>query len=406
MSMDRRDFLKQSSLGLAAVPGLGILSSLESFHHLPMAQDRILLILELAGGNDGLNTVIPYEDDAYHKARPRIRVQQGQHSLGKGIALHPRMAAMARLFKEGDLAVVQGVGYPQPNRSHFRSMDIWQSARPDLETPRIGWLGLAADQLAKNGLNLPAMALGGSELPLCLRARKVTVPTLDSLADYQLARAGLGDKAITKKKKLEEELSRARKTDDTLDALIRATARQAYLGAEKLRRSIDAYKAKVAYPKTDLGKRFEMASRVASSPLGTRILHLRQGGYDTHAGQNRTHGNLLGEMSEALGAFARDMAARGMWDRCVVLVFSEFGRRVRENQSRGTDHGTAGPVFLAGGKVHGGLHGKNPSLTKLDKGDLISGTDYRSIYQEILETWLGVKASPILKGKYPRLKLV
>lgn len=403
MSMDRRDFLKQGGLGLAAIPGLGLM---ESFAFLPAGADRIFVLLELAGGNDGLNMAIPYEDPAYHKARPTIGVRKGHHILEKGLALHPRMGAMARLYKSGDLAVIEGVGYPQPNRSHFRSMDIWQSARPDLEKPRLGWLGLAADKLAGKGRSLPAVALGGTELPLCLRTRKITVPTLDSLDDYQLARRNLDTREIEEQKKLEQELSRARKGDDRLAALIKATAREAYVGAEKLRRSAANYKAKVAYPKSGLGRRFEMASRVATSPLGTRLLHLRQTGYDTHAGQNRTHGNLLGEMSEALAAFAQDMKSRGMWDRCQVMIFSEFGRRVGENKSRGTDHGTASTVFLAGGKTKGGLHGRRPSLTRLDRGDLIFSTDFRAIYRNLLESWIGVPAAPILHGDYRGLDLV
>ncbi len=406
MSMDRRDFLKQSSVGLAAFPGLGLLESFASFHHLPAGKDRIFLLLELAGGNDGLNMVVPHEDPAYHAARPVLGLRRGLHVLGEGLALHPRIGAMARLYKDGDLALVEGVGYPEPNRSHFRSMDIWQSARPDQEKPRLGWLGLAADQLAGKGGNLPAVALGGVELPLCLRARKITIPTLDSLEDYQLARRELARDEVLSKKKLEKSLSSARKSDDRLEALIKAAAREAYLGAEKLRRSAQSYEAKVTYPKTRLGRRFEMASRVVTSPLGTRLLHLRQTGYDTHAGQNRTHGNLLGEMSEALGAFARDMKARGLWDRCLVMVFSEFGRRVAENKSRGTDHGTASTVFLSGGKVKGGLFGKRSSLTKLDRGDLIHTTDFRSVYREVLESWIGVKAVPILKGEYPRIGVI
>ncbi len=395
--VDRRRFLR-SGAGLCAFP-----AAVPWLARRPCRAEqpaRSLVLVELAGGHDGLNALIPVEDDAYHKARPTLAQRRGTHPLAQGLALHPRLGPLAELFAEGDLAVVPGVGYPKASRSHFRSMDIWQSARPDVARPHVGWLGLAADELARQGAAVPAISTAGVERPLCLAARKVVVPALASLRDYQIwldGRAG-GTNAV-RRATLEGEV-RAAATDDRLDRLLKRTAREAYASAAALKQAAEAYRPRVSYPSSAIGRAIELAARALSAPLGTRIVHVRQGGYDTHAGQARVHGGLLADLAAAVRAFGKDMQARSTWDRMLVLVFSEFGRRVHENQSRGTDHGKAGPVFVCGGAVHGGVHGRHPSLVDLDDGDLRFTTDFRSIYREVLESWLGVAAKPILGSDF------
>lgn len=403
--MDRRTFLKSSALVALPCRELPFPEG-ASLRVVPGGPDRALVLLELAGGNDGLNTVVPRQNDAYFEARPQLAIRGGTHRLDDALGLHPRMAALHRLFEDGDLAVVVGVGYPQPNRSHFRSMDIWQSGRPDLERPHLGWLGLAADALAARGAEMPALAVGAAEVPLCLAAAKIVVPALRSLREYQVYRDRRAGGRHRGRLETLLRLVRRKESDDDIDRLLKATARQAYEGAEKLKQSVEAYRPKAAYPKHRLGQHLALAARALSAPLGTRIVHLRQGGYDTHAGQLRTHGTLLQEMADALAAFAADMRARKLWGRTIVFAFSEFGRRVEENRSRGTDHGAAGPCFLAGGAVRGGVHGEMPSLMDLARGDLRFTTDFRSIYRAILEEWLEVDAKRILRQEFPRLELL
>lgn len=396
--MNRRDFLGQGAGAFLTLPCIDpFFSRFSGMSIVPGAKERILVVLELAGGNDGLNTVIPYEDPLYHRARKVLRIRSGQHVLEQGLALHPDMGKLRDLYKEGGLAICNGVGYPNPDRSHFRSMDIWQSGRPDLQKPETGWLGLAAEVLAHRGAETPAMALASVEPPLCLAARRLVVPALSSLRSYELHVDGRVGAANRARKRALSRVAQEKKGDDRIARLLKATARQAYEGAEKLKRAALAYQPKAVFPNSALGRSFELAARALSAPLGTRIIHLRQGGFDTHAGQLRTHGALLGDVSDAIWAFSREMRALKVWDRCLVLCFSEFGRRVKENASRGTDHGAAGPVFLAGGALEAGLHGKQPSLSELDRGgDLRFSMDFRSIYKTVLESWLDVPAKGIL----------
>jgi len=410
--LDRRNFLKTGGQAFFALPcldpflGLVPDAALSSLKLVNRARDRLLVVLELAGGNDGLNTVIPIEDPIYHRVRPTLRVEHSELTLGddSGLALHPNLGGLHELFREGELAIVLGVGYPSPNRSHFRSMDIWQSGRPDLEDAQRGWLGAAAETLGRRGSEVPAMALGGTELPLCLRG-KIVVPTLRTLEEYQLFQDDRAGKANSGRKKTLLGLVEEKENDDRLARLIKRTARQAYVGAEKLKNAALSYRTKVEYPRTGLGTRFELAARSLSSPLGTRVVHLRLGGFDTHASQRRTHPALLSELSTAVSAFAKDMKVRKLWKHTAVVCFSEFGRRVAENNSRGTDHGAAAPMFLAGGSVNGGLHGTQPSLEDLDHGDLKFAIDFRRVYRDVLESWLDIPSAEILGGRQAGLEL-
>ena len=392
----RREFLTRSAAAFAGLPLLG------RSHESPDADSEhgVLIVCELQGGNDGLNTVVPIEDDAYHRARPTLRVTQSPLQLGDGFVLHPAMRGLHGLFREGELAVHHGVGYAPPNRSHFRSMDIWHSARPDVESPRHGWLGRAADALTAKGSPLPAVALGARELPLALRGKTGIAPAISSLSEFTLqGDPEAGGRMRGRTQGLQQELERARHRDP-LDRLLAETAAKALDSAAAIKAAAARYRPAAVYPRTGVGRSFELAARVLAAPLGVRIVWLRQGGYDTHAGQERVHPRLLSELDAAVAAFAEDTKRHGSWKRCTMLVHSEFGRRLAENKSRGTDHGAAAPVLVLGGGVRGGLVGKAPSLTELDDGDPIATCDFRSVYARLLRSPLGLEPESILGASY------
>jgi uncharacterized protein (DUF1501 family) len=386
---DRRSFLQFCS----ALPFLGG-RSLGAW--VPAGDDRVLLVLELVGGNDGLNTVIPVDDAAYAASRPKLQVvRQGAHALGDGTALHPALRRLHRRVLDGHGAVLHGVGYAGPDRSHFRSRDIWHAADPSLqrvEAQTTGWLGRAADLLASDAAGVPAAAVGGLEVPLMLRSRRATVPSLRRVEDFQWLSAvapqplpvdapvrGLVDTAAAG--------SGAR-------AHAAATARAAVRLADDLTAALARYRPRADYPDTALARDLQLAARLTVAGFGTRLLHTALPGFDTHARQLPTHAGLLAQLDGALDAMLQDVAAHGHGDRVQVLVHSEFGRRVAENASQGTDHGAAAPVL-----------GPVPDLQRLDDGDLVATADFRSVYAELLD-WLGVEARQVLGGAFAPVGLV
>lgn len=383
----RRSFLR----AFGAVPLVGPLTS-PRLTWLPDGDDVSLLVLELEGGNDGLNTLIPRDDRAYAKARPQLgSVRGGAHAVGdEGFALHPSMGAMAKLFARGLAAAVHGVGYPDPDRSHFRSRDIWHAADPTFDPLRgatSGWLGRAAAAMV--GAPLPAVAVGAARLPLALRSEKVVVPVLERIEDYALRVAGGGDAG---REALGHLATTAGDPGDDLHGFLRGVASAAVTSAARLQRDLAAYRPRAEYPGGDLGRDLQLAARVLVSGCGTRLLHVSFGGFDTHAQQLPTHAGLLRQVSDGLAALCADLEAHGRLGHTMILVHSEFGRRVAENGSLGTDHGAAAPVFVLGGGVRAGLHGKPPDLDDLVDGDVRVSTDFRAVYAALLQR-LGVEPS-------------
>jgi uncharacterized protein (DUF1501 family) len=367
--------------------------------------ERVLVVVELNGGNDGLNTVIPFENDAYHKARPTLHIEKDKVvKLNDQIGLHPNMAPAAELFKDGKLTIVQGVGYPEPDRSHFRSMEIWQTASTAARAPTTGWLGRFLDLNFKEDDSewLGALALTDS-LPQALLADKVNVPVVKIIESFGTAVADTPD-ADPVRARLLRKLSTGPTVKGEPIPFLRKQAEMAYNNAAKLRQAPEKYKAEVEYP-GGLGEQLRRAAQVIASGLPVRVLWVTQGGYDTHSKQAPTHEALLGELSAALAAFQKDMAKQGTADRVLTLTFSEFGRRVEENASGGTDHGAASCLFLTGSKLKGGLTGTYPSLEKLGEGDLMHTVDFRSVYATILQKWLECDAEKLLGGKFTGLDL-
>lgn len=407
----RRDFLKSSTLiGFGAtVPtfvGKTALAAPEASR--PGAKDTILVVVQLTGGNDGLNTVIPFKDPEYAKARPTIGIKAADvKKINDSLGLHPSMSGFASLAEDGALAIVQGVGYPNPSQSHFRSMDIWQAAST-AETLTEGWLGKAMKQKPIPGFHLSA---GGNETaPLALAGAPARVPSLTTLADFQLKTAAADGADLKSQKKLIEAMAdRPTPASPTnlLDFVSR-TATTTYASSRRLQELAKNYEPKVPYPTTPLANRLKLAAQMIDGGIGARLFYVGIDGFDTHAGQGGAtgaHANLLGDVSGAITALYKDLAARGHGERLCIMTFSEFGRRARENGSFGTDHGSAAPLFLVGGRVKAGPHGEHPSLTKLEEGNLVHSIDFRRVYATLLKDWLGVETEPVLGRGYKPLPL-
>jgi uncharacterized protein (DUF1501 family) len=305
-------------------------------------------------------------------------------------------------LEKGRLSIVQGVGYPEPNRSHFESMDIWHTCHQDKTQRSDGWLGRYLDAaLRRAGGDVPALHLGGETQPLALAARHVRVPSVRSLERFRLQ---------TDERQLREvvrELAAAeRSTGDELLTFIQTSMTSALAASERVEASGQDYKSKVTYPQSDLGQKLRVIAQLVDAGLTTRIYYVELDGFDTHSEQAAAHAALLGQLSGAVSAFLDDIADNGHADRVLLMTFSEFGRRVEENASEGTDHGAAAPMFLAGGRVQPGLVGKHPSLTDLVDGDLKHHTDFRQVYATVLDDWLGWNSATILQQKYQTLPLL
>lgn len=412
MGSSRRTFLKQVGTGvvsLSALPPAFLTRAAVAADEQQNKQDqRVLVLVQLAGGNDGLNTVIPFGDDAYYKARPGIRIQQGAVlKLNDYLGLHPGMSGFKELYDQGQLSIIQGVGYPNPNRSHFRSTDIWHSARPDIQYTEDGWLGRALDHhVQRQPGGMPAMALGVERLPLALVSAKVNVPTVRDPQEFQLKLSGGSQIDQALRRRLVEQLaSSSNPVSSDLDFL-RQTAQTALSTSRKLEHANSAYQPAATYPATGLGEQLKTVARLITGELGIRIYFVSLGGFDTHSQQGPSHQNLLSELAGATKAFFEDLGEHKLADQVMLATYSEFGRRVDENGSLGTDHGAASQMFVVSGAGKAGLHGEHPSLTDLEQGDLKFHTDFRAVYATILDNWLNLPSEAVLSGKFEHLDFV
>lgn len=380
------------------------------------AGKRALVVVQMTGGNDGLNTVIPYADSAYYTARPTLGLKEaGIIKLNDQLALHSSLKELKGMYDNGQMALVVGAGYPNPNYSHFRSMEIWQSANPD-SAARDGWLGryLAAasaqgvpDALTKLGMTIGNTGQGGGA-PLAFWTEKTVVLSFGGLNTFQFR----GDNAV--KGDRDAQLAVARKIynvaaqNSTAD-YIRTTALDALNASDALAKIATEYKPAVTYPKTPFADRLKNIAQILSSDYGSRVFYVAtDGSYDTHFNQALTQSRLHQALSEGLAAFYQDLKAHGLDDSVLTMTFSEFGRRVIENGSKGTDHGSAEPMFILGGKnaLKPGIYGKQPSLTDLDNGNMKVQVDFRSVYGTLLKNWLGTDPGPVVGGDFPTLDFV
>lgn len=356
--------------------------------------DRILVVLQLDGGNDGINTVVPYGDELYPEFRRKLRLpDETLHRINDRMALHPAMRPAMDLLDGGRLGIVQGVGYPNPNRSHFLSMAIWQSGRLKEDEHHEGWVGRAFDAGPVHGTD--SVSVGTERLPLALRGRRSIACSVNPNENLTLD-SPIRPQAV------------AETADDAGDvtSFVRRTVLDAYDSAEELSRATRDANAAVNYPGGALAQQLRLIAQMIRLEMPARVYYVIQSGYDTHQDQAPAHTRLLSEFSGAVKAFLDDVAASGMGDRVLLMSFSEFGRRARENGSNGTDHGTAGPVFLAGSRVAPGLIGTTPALDDLVDGDLKVTTDFRQVYATLLDDWLGLSARDALSGDFEKLPLL
>jgi uncharacterized protein (DUF1501 family) len=369
-------------------------------------KDNILVVLELSGGNDGLNTVIPYADDLYHKARPTLRrTKKEVIRLDDHVGLHSGMKGLESLWQRGQLAVVQGVGYPNPNRSHFEAMDIWQSADPK-GSVRTGWLGRAAAEAENPSGGVPILHIGRDGLPRAVSgAPGGGAVSVNDQHSFRLELGGREGGRIKARRRLLEDLAvpAAKPAKDDLGAFVRRRQLQTLTAVEQLRELLEGPHA-VPRQGTGLDQKLQLIAGLIAKGFGTRIFYLNLAGFDTHAGQSATHHNLLAELADAVGGFFQKLKTTGHDKRVRLMTFSEFGRRVRENGSRGTDHGAASCLFVAGPSVKGGVVGKHPSLADLDADDLKFHTDFRHLYATLLDGWLGCDSKAVLGARWEHVK--
>ncbi len=368
----------------------------------PQQDARVLVVIQLDGGNDGINTVVPFKDEGYARNRDVLALPAKRLiSVADGIGLHPAMPAAGRMLEAGRLAIVLGVGYPNPDRSHFRSMAIWHTAQldPDADAQsRLGWIGRGLDARVVAGASGPAsLYIGTGALPAALRGKSTPAGSLERIDDITLDQTNMMKSAAGDTMDVGE-------SSDSVTSFVRRAALDAYATADRLA-AVGRDDSGARYPSTALARRLALIARLLKGNLGARVFYTIQPGYDTHAAQPGTQFQLLNELSGALEAFQADLAASGLLDRVLVMGFSEFGRRVAENGSAGTDHGTSGPVFLAGTSVRPGLIGSYPSLTDLLDGDLKTTVDFRRVYATVLDDWLGLTSKDALGGTFDRMPL-
>ncbi|HKS70801.1 MAG TPA: DUF1501 domain-containing protein, partial [Ktedonobacterales bacterium] len=361
---------------------------------------------QMAGGNDGLNTIVPYTDSAYYQARPTLAIPQSQVlDLDGRLGMHPALKALQPLWQQNKVAIVEGVGYPNPNLSHFASMDIWQTLDLNGQGAQ-GWLGkYVAGLVDQDGHPFQSLA-AGTTLPTALRALNADVPTVSNPATYKLL-PDPGAAAASQVSAAEARIQTLLKLYNTYPrsapyaALLDATAQSAVDGAKQLASVVSTYKPAVTYPTSNFAKGLQVLAEVIVQGLGLRVGYVTLGGFDTHASQADTQTRLLTDLADGVSAFLADLAAHNASQNVVVMTWSEFGRRVEENGNAGTDHGTAAPLFVVGDSVQGGIYGEPPDLNQLDDaGNLVFTTDFRAIYATVLDRWLGAPSAAILGGSF------
>jgi uncharacterized protein (DUF1501 family) len=436
----RREFLRTTVLGSAlswTVPAFlaNTFSALQSqaadsATQISTGKDgTILVVLQMAGGNDGINTVVPYTNDFYHNARPRIGLSADKVlDLNGEIGFHGSMTGFKDLYDSGNLAVVQGVGYPNPNRSHFRSTEIWQTASDADKIEQYGWIGRYFDN-ACAGCDPTVGVTIGNQMPEAFFAKKPTGVCLNNPQNYRFV---LGEHPKPGQMDLTEE---SYKKMNELDAngadensggsigmlaagmpmqggsaidYIQRTALDAQVSSDEVRNIASRVQNQAVYPASQLGNSLKLVAKLIGGGLPTRIYYVSQGGYDTHVNQVPTQQRLLKDLGDSTKSFVADLKAQGNMQRVLVMTFSEFGRRVTENANGGTDHGAAAPLFIVGNKVKAGLLGQYPSLATQDlfEGDIKYTVDFRSVYAAVLENWLKTPSAPILGRQFQPLQLV
>ncbi len=369
--------------------------------------DKTLVVVQLSGGNDTLNTVVPYNDGLYYDFRQTVQIDgDAVHPINDDLAFNPSMGPVKRLWDEGKVAVINGIGYPNPNRSHFRSMDIWHTAMPD-DIGREGWLGRTTRELDPTGDNVLTAVNFGRGMPRALGVRGVPVASVGNLETYGLF-PDVQDEFMRKYalEAFAKMYGGAQGRDAVMDFLGQ-TGTDALKGADILRTAPAQYESSIEYAANPIAQSLKSVAQVMLADLGTRVFYTQHGSFDTHSGELVSHAKLWDEVAGAIGDFYDDLREHGRENDAVIFVFSEFGRRIKDNGS-GTDHGSGGTAFVIGGDVQGGLYGQYPSLApdmQLE-GDLHFNNDFRMTYATLLERWFHLDSEPIVNGRFEQFEFL
>ncbi|MHC4415005.1 MAG: DUF1501 domain-containing protein [Planctomycetota bacterium] len=402
-------FIQRSAAGMMRPEG----SPLASQPGVP--EDHVLVVVQLGGGNDGLNTVVPYGNSRYHNARPNIAIpapRRGGQSQppgalaidgADGIGLHPGLAGLKELLDDGVASIVQGVGYPNPNRSHFTSMDIWHTA--DSSAKGYGWIGRYFDSTCGGTPVAEGSVAIGRSAPLALQGALQKPVTFETADLFRWLGKDLHPSLAQPYERINRGGTLEKVDPDSQLGFLMRTALDAQVSSERIRAAV-ARQPLVRYPRGQLARQLQIVAAMIRDEMATRVYYVTLGGFDTHANQGGRHANLMRQLGSALSAFYKDLKAQGNAGRVLTMAFSEFGRRVGQNASQGTDHGTAAPMYFVGDMLRPGLLGDHPSLTDLDQGDLKFNVDFRSVYAAILEDWMGTPAAKVLGRTYRKAKIL
>ncbi|MDP7029007.1 MAG: DUF1501 domain-containing protein [Phycisphaerales bacterium] len=391
-------FIEQASRAMS-LPAHSMLTSLAG-----VPQDHVLVVVQLGGGNDGLNTVVPYGADEYYKRRPQLAIaapgRGGDAALElpgvDGLGLHPAFSGMRELLDRGVASVVQGIGYPNPNRSHFSSMDIWHTA--DTNGRDNGWIGRYFDNACTGTPEAASGIALGNTAPLAMQGDRSLPVSFESADLYRWVGEDFGEDVDTTYRAMPVQ---QQQPDGNNLAFLKRTTLDAQLSSDQVRQAASLTPL-VEWPRSDLANQLRMVAAMIRSDMPTRVYYVSLGGFDTHANQAGAHQRLLRQVGDSLLAFNNELREQGNDSRVLTMVFSEFGRRVGENASGGTDHGTAAPMYLVGPMVQPGVLGTHPSLTNLDNGDLKFTADFRQVYAAVLEGWMGADPDVILRRRWSR----
>jgi uncharacterized protein (DUF1501 family) len=435
----RRDFLRTTLLGGAigwSIPAFLLetmntlqAETLSSATGVSTGKDSpILVVIQLAGGNDGLNTVVPYSNDFYHNARPGLKVDPRQVlKINDTIGFHPNLTGFQKLYGAGNLALVQGVGYPNPNRSHFRSTEIWHTASDSNRNEKYGWIGKYFDSCCQG--EDPTVGIHiGQQSPQAFTAKKPTGVSLSNPETYRFVSSERKKGGDHTTEGVFRQLNQMESLPDNSDSnsgqsiqmiggsnhfdgspvdFLERTSLDAQVSSDQILSVARKSKNNVEYPKNAFANELKLISRLIGGGMSTRVYYTSQGGYDTHTNQINTHNRLMSELGDSLHAFCEDLKQQGNFGRVTILTFSEFGRRVSQNANGGTDHGAAAPLYAMGGGIKGGLYGKYPSLAPQDlhDGDLVHQVDFREVYAGIIDKTLKVSSNEILGKSFTPLNL-
>ena len=405
--MQRRNFLLGTASGLAVIAQtehvFARALAQAPLPGLPGSEDRCLVLINLYGGNDGLNCVVPHGDERYYRLRPGLAIAPNEVlAIDAQTGLNATMRSFKALYDKGVVAIVRGVGYPNPDHSHFRSTEIWQTAAPD-RYEHTGWLGRYFDDAGLPRRNLFKGVAISKLVPEVLASNGNDIPAIPGLGAYSMAG---GPQMVALRGGSPSTRERTLPFNSPYLAHVVEIEGDARRSSEELPKLIAGYTTTASYPATPIGRSLALAAQIVGSKLGTRAIYVEHGSFDTHVNQKAVQNQLLMQFSNAIAAFYEDLAAHGNERRVLTMTFSEFGRRVDENGSRGTDHGEASPLFLIGGGVKGGLYGTPPDLGATNMGNVRYGVDFRSVYATVLERWLGRPSAPVLNGEFRPLPVL